>query len=78
LICRRLEGQGGTIRSHREGEHRSGIVSFEMPGQDPVAVRKRCLKEGVVLSCRAGRLRVSPHAYCDEEDIERLVGVIRR
>ena len=77
LICRRLEVQGGVIRSHREGEHRSGIVSFELPGQDPMEVRKRCLQQGVVLSCRAGRLRVSPHAYCDEADVERLVEAVR-
>jgi selenocysteine lyase/cysteine desulfurase len=76
-VCERLAGQGGVIRSHREGEHRSGIVSFELPGQDPLAVRKRCLKQGVVLSCRAGRLRASPHAYCNEEDVERLVEGVR-
>ena len=76
LLCERLAGQSCLIRSQREGEHRSGIVSFEMPGRDPFALRKQCLDRGVALSCRAGRLRASPHAYGSEADIERLMAAL--
>ena len=34
LACERLHDIGAVVASIREGEHRSGIVSFELPGQD--------------------------------------------
>ena len=76
LACERLRQAGATIASHREGEHRSGIVSFEMPGQNSTALRQRALAAGVAMSARGGKLRISPHAYVNEDDIERLIDAI--
>ena len=76
--CERLAKIGATIVSdrrpdHRDGEQRSGIVSFELPGRDPMAVKRHAMRQDVIFGCRAGRLRISPHAYNNEEDLDRLV-----
>lgn len=76
MACAQLTQAGAVIRSPREGEDRSGIVSFELPGRDPQQIRKECLAQGVALNCRAGRLRLSAHAYNNLEDLARLLSVI--
>lgn len=58
--------------SPREAE-RSAIVVLERDGVGAaaaaVALRER---HGVVAACRRGRLRISPHVYNDDQDLERL------
>jgi cysteine desulfurase/selenocysteine lyase len=76
--CERLAKIGAKIVSdrrmdHRGGEQRSGIVSFELPGRDPMALKKHAKGQDVIFGCRAGRLRISPHAYNNEADLDRLI-----
>jgi selenocysteine lyase/cysteine desulfurase len=71
-ICERVEALGGTVFSDRRAEHASGIVAFEFSGCDLQKLRAYCIREGIILSYRGGRLRASPHAYQNEEDLDRL------
>jgi cysteine desulfurase / selenocysteine lyase len=80
--CERLAKIGAKIVSdrssdHRDGEQRSGIVSFEFPGRDPMALKRHAKSQDVIFGYRAGRLRISPHAYNNEEDLDRLVEALQ-
>jgi len=76
--CERLERIGARIRSDRSPGHKSGIVVFDPPGGAPEAVQKQCRQRGIVVSCRGGGLRISPHAYNDASDIDRLIDALKR
>jgi len=75
-LCERLSGAGLTVASCREGERRSGIVAFDVPGRNPSELKKECKTRGVIVNARAGRMRASPHVYCDNADLDRLIDAV--
>ena len=76
-LCHRLQAIGADIASDRSPARASGIVSFNLPDRDPREVRRTCQQQGVVLNCRDGRLRASPHAYVTNSDLDRLVAALQ-
>lgn len=76
LACQGIQSVGGAIRYPRKGSHRSGIVTFGMPGSHPHQLRLACHKARIAVSCRGGGVRISPHAYNNEEDIQQLITVL--
>ena len=56
--------------------YRSGILAVTWPGAslpNLIAARKHCIEQNVILSVRAGKLRIATHAYNNAEDIDRLI-----
>lgn len=72
-ICDRLRRLGAGVASDRSDGHTSGIVAFTMPNVATTIARKHLLEHDIVVRERNGRLRVSPHAYTNDEDIDRLI-----
>jgi cysteine desulfurase/selenocysteine lyase len=74
-LCERAASAGLTVFSSRRDGEKSGIVSLVPPG-DPRELVRRCRDAGAIINRRAGRLRVSPHAYNTADEIDRLVQLL--
>lgn len=55
---------------------RRGTLTFTKPGVDQQALFEALAARGFVLSLRRGRVRVSPHAYNVEADLDRLAEAV--
>lgn len=68
FLIQGLKQRGFQILSPLEPELRSGIVVFQV--DQPVKIWKRLLDEKIYVSPRGGGIRVAPHFYNTEEEIE--------
>jgi len=75
-LCNALARKGYTIFSPREPGEKSGIVSFFHPRMDTEELFSRIREAGIVISRRGNYIRVSPHFYNTEGEIDELVGVL--
>lgn len=73
-----LQAVGVKTRIAESEQNRSGIVTFDVPGCDPIELRKQAFAENIVLSVRDGGVRASIHAYNNEDDLKRLVDVVAK
>jgi len=63
---------GWSVFGSTRPSDRSAIVVLERESVDPHAAARSLRHEGIVLSCRRGRLRISPHFYNNDDDFRRL------
>ena len=75
-ILRCAQNDKGTPNDNSTPDRRSGIVAFDLPGRDPAEIRTRCRAAGVIVNCRGGHVRVSPHVYNNADDFDRLVAAM--
>ncbi len=59
-------------------EHRSNhLIGVRLGGADPVKVQEALAEAGVYVSVRGDAMRVAPHVYNDEADVDRLFETLR-
>jgi selenocysteine lyase/cysteine desulfurase len=75
-LCERAARAGLEVYSSRLPQDRSGIVSLVAPGGNVRQLVKRCREQRIVVNQRAGRLRLSPHCYNTEEEVDRFLAVV--
>lgn len=76
-LCQSLQDAGIVVHSERGLDVSTGIVLFEVPGQEPPEVRTRLLDNKVVISCRGGHVRAAVHAYNNADDVDCLVDTLK-
>ncbi len=65
------------IHSSQNEQEWSGILSFDLPGQDAIAVKQHAKKQNVILNARNGHVRISPHVYTTSQDIKQLIALLK-
>ncbi len=70
-----IRARGGVVLGRREGAFRSPIVTFRPHGDAPATYR--ALDDAKVsYARRAGGVRLAPHAYNVDDDVERLLQIL--
>lgn len=76
-LCERLAGRGYKVASSRLATEKSQIVCLNPGGEwTPLALYAHLKQQGILAAPRGARLRVSPHLYNTNEDMEALVSAL--
>lgn len=75
LLAEGLRERDLQIATPLNPRERAGIITF-LPKGDPKALISHFMKNGVVVSERNNLIRVSPHFYNNEEDLDRFFSVL--
>ena len=72
-----MRARGAEIVSPWGAGERSGIVVFRL-GNDPQRLCAELISQGFIVRVRNGGIRVAPHFYNNEDDIDRLLAALDR
>jgi selenocysteine lyase/cysteine desulfurase len=75
-LIARIKNLGLKLFTPEEKQYRSGIVLFKI--QKPQELVAKLRQKGIVVSARAHGIRVSPHFYNTEDEIDKLVEEIKK
>ncbi len=72
-----LHELGANVKSLRGDGISSGIVTFGIPGADPVEIGRRLGRAGFVVTYRPSGIRVSPHGYNTTAEIDAFLAELK-
>jgi len=75
-LCEGLVESGCRLLSPREPSEKSGAVTFVSQRHGSQQLHARLREAQIIVSLREGAIRVSPHFYNTEDEIDRLVAVV--
>ena len=75
-LCEGLANGGFQLLSPRGSGEKSGIVTFSHPNLEAETLFQRLRQERIISAVRGGRLRLSPHFYNTDEEIDRALEVL--
>ena len=80
LTRRIVDGLSGTnaVQVLDEKMRAPHILSLGFPGGMPADLVPKLAGEQIYVAPRLGRMRISPHVYNDEADVDRFVGALKR
>ncbi|MDH5793004.1 MAG: aminotransferase class V-fold PLP-dependent enzyme, partial [Candidatus Bathyarchaeota archaeon] len=70
-----VKSLGFKLQTPEEPQYRSGVVNFKI--DNPKEVAESLNRKGIIVSARAHGLRVSPHFYNTEEEIDKFMEEIK-
>jgi len=77
FLCDGLAGKDYDIVSSRRPDEKSAIVCIKHKnGLSCNEIAERLEKENIIVSPRGDRLRIAPHFYNNQEDVERLLAAL--
>jgi len=76
VLCDGLQRYGARLHSDRSPKHCSAIVNCTIPGRSPIEIRRTALAGGLVVSCRGGGVRLSPHAWQTQVEMEEAAQIL--
>jgi len=71
-----IKNLGLKLQTPEEAQYRSGIVLSKI--DKPKELSERLRQKGIIVSARANGLRVSPHFYNTEEEIDKLMEEVKK
>lgn len=76
LLRERLEEKGFEVMTPADPQRHAGIITASRPDLDMAALFARLKEQGFICSLREDRLRIAPHFYNTEDEVERFCSAL--